>query len=164
MLELLGRWKEISQKCTLRTVSGIRCSLRRTGLLLSCRSTGLIAETSSTPRKTSVGWTFLRFLWGESHQANLSRAQLQVIFFNIAQVSRFGQTKGLYLLKGCRTCWNSLLVTNILPYFARKTANWLSEDRRLCSFNIRCSLVVSKAGIPSARLFRRPGVGWLAWL
>lgn len=44
-------------------------------------------------------------------------------FFNIAHVSRFGRTKGLYLLKGCRTCWNPLLVTNILPYFARKTAN-----------------------------------------
>lgn len=65
-------------------------------------------------------------------------------------ISRFEQTKGLCLLKGCRMYCNSLLVTSTLPYFARKTANLMSKDCRLCSFNTRCSVVVSKAGTPSA--------------
>lgn len=46
-------------------------------------------------------------------------------------MSTFEQTKGVCLLKVCRKYCNSLLVTNILPHFARKIAIRMSKD---CKF------------------------------
>lgn len=56
---------------------------------------------------------------------------------------------------------NSLSVISVRPSFARKNANGMSKNYRLCSFSTHCRLLVSKSRHSICRAFLRQRVSCL---